>query len=212
MEADGKHRLPEQGGDRGTIMKDAFERRALLLHLGRTLQLLARILETRSTAETVGELIELNPILEDEILLEHVSRALSVDDFIAHALRAFCSWPEALLDEKLDHDTFAVSVRDGLFDLNLRGWHAYATGLRAEVAWFGLRQPARPRVSRRRPSRAIAPPRTGVDVSGAGADAAPARDIERDKDEMDQTPESVEGLSPVRGTGRTNEQYLPEPE
>ncbi|HTR05967.1 MAG TPA: hypothetical protein VMJ11_04765 [Paraburkholderia sp.] len=191
-------------------MKDAFERRALLLHLGRTLQLLARILETRSKAETIGELIELNPILEDEILLEHVSPALSVDDFIAHALRAFCCWPEALLDEKLDHGTFAVPVRDGLFNLNLRGWHAYATGLRAEVPWFGLQPAARPRVSRRKHDRAIKPARTSADVSGAGAAAAPARDIERDKDEMDRTSESVEGLSPARGARRENEQYLPE--
>ncbi len=53
-------------------MNDAFERRALL-HLGRRLQLLARVLEARSTAATVGQLVELNPILEDETLLEHVS-------------------------------------------------------------------------------------------------------------------------------------------
>jgi len=191
-------------------MKDAFERRALLLHLGRTLQLLARIAETRSTAETVGELIELNPILEDEVLLEHVAPALSVDDFIARALRAFCAWPEALLDEKLDHDTFAISVRDELFDLNLRGWHAYAAGLRSEVTWFGLQAAARPRVSQRRHERAIVPARTSADVPGAGAAAAPARDIERDKDEMDRTSESMEALSPARGAGRTNEQYLPE--
>lgn len=191
-------------------MKDAFERRALLLHLGRTLQLLARILETRSTAATVGELVALNPLLEDEPLLEHVLPSLSIEDFIAQTLQAFCAWPQRLLDEKLDHDTFATSVRDHLFDLNLRGWHAYATGLRAEVAWFGLKQAGRVRTHHRRHSRSIVPAQIEATVSGAITSPAPAQDIERDEGTANRISESVEGLAPPNSAERGNERSLPE--
>jgi hypothetical protein len=192
-------------------MKDAFERRALLLHLGRTLQLLARILETRSTAATVGKLIALNPLLEDEPLLEHVRPSLPVDDFIAQVLQAFCAWPQRLLDEKLDHDTFATSVRDHLFDLNLSGWHAYADEIRAEVAWFGLSETGRRRGARhRRHSRAVAPAEIDAAVSGAVTLPAPAQDVERDEGTANRISESVEGLAPPDSTERGNEQSLPE--
>ena len=193
-------------------MKDAFERRALLLQLGRTLQLLARILEVRPGAPgaaTIGELIELNPILESEVLLEHVSASLSVEDFVARTLKGFCRWPQALLDEKLDHDAFAVSVRDALFGQNQRGWHGYATGVRAEVGWFGLEPTGRQGTRRRKGARAIALPQRRADVSSL-SDTAPSRDIERDNDDTDQTSEGVEALSAPRGARRTNEQYLPE--
>ena len=194
-------------------MKDAFERRALLLQLGRTLQLLARILEVRPDAPgatTIGELIELNPILENEVLLEHVSASLSVEDFIARTLRGFCGWPEALLDEKLDHDVLALSVREALFGQNQRGWHGYTTGLRADVSWFGLDPTGRQGARRRKGAQATARPQRHTDASGPGANAAPSRDIERDKDDTDRTSEGVEELSPPHGAGRTNEQYLPE--
>ncbi|MFX1674891.1 hypothetical protein PWR63_22015 [Paraburkholderia sp. A2WS-5] len=192
-------------------MEDAFERRALLLHLGRTLQLLARILEMRPIAETVGELISLHPILENEILLGQVSASMSVEEFVARAQQAFCGWPQALLDEKLDHDAFAASVRDRLFALNLRGWHAYAARLRSEVAWFGL-EPAlakRPRVRHRKNDRAITRSPVREDVSDAGT-TAPVRDIERDKDDTGRVAQAVEGIAPQDRTGRANEQYLPE--
>jgi hypothetical protein len=190
-------------------MSDAFERRALLLHLGRTLQLLARILETRPMAATVGELIALNPILEDDVLLAHVSPSLSVEAFIARALQAVCCWPQELLAEDLDHDAFTLPIRDGLFDQNSRGWHAYAAGLRSEVAWFGQERAGGRRVRHRRHNRAVAPTRTS-DVSGTGTAAAPARDIERDKDDMERISESVESLAPPNNAGRANEQSLPE--
>ncbi|MCP3710076.1 hypothetical protein M3I54_24390 [Paraburkholderia sp. CNPSo 3274] len=168
------------------VFHQSFERRALLLHLGRTLQLLARILEARHTAETVGELIALHPILEDEVLLGHVLPSMSVEEFIVRTQRTFCGWPQALLDEKLDHDAFDASVRDRLFALNLRGWHAYAASLRSEVAWFGLEtaRANRPRTHHRSNDRVIAPAPIRADVAGASAAAAPARDIERDKDEL----------------------------
>jgi hypothetical protein len=191
-------------------MKDTFERRALLLHLGRTLQLLARILETRSTAATVGELIALNPLLEDEPLLEHVRPSLPVDDFIAQALQAFCSWPQRLLDEKLDHDTFATLVRDHLFDLNLSGSHAYAADLRAEVAWFGLDKAGLRRTRHRRHSRTVGPTKIDTAVSVAVTPPAAAQDVERDESTADRISESVEGLAPPNSAERGNEQSLPE--
>jgi hypothetical protein len=209
--ATGTRKLAGRDGDRDFDMKDAFERRALLLHLGRTLQLLARILETRSTAATVGELIALNPLLEDEPLLEHVRPSLPVGDFIAQALQAFRCWPERLLDEKLDHDTFATSVRDHLFDLNLSGWHAYAADLRAEVAWFGSAETGRRRSARhRRHSRAIAPAEIAAAVSGAVTPSAPSQDVERDEGTAERISQSIEGLAPPGTTERGNEQSLPE--
>ncbi|MEM5326980.1 hypothetical protein VSR34_10290 [Paraburkholderia sp. JHI2823] len=193
-------------------MNDAFERRALLLHLGRTLQLLARILETHATAETIGELIELNPILENEVLLRHVSPSMSVEEFVMRTQQAFCGWPQALLDETLDHDAFAASVRNRLFALNARGWHAYAAGLRSEVAWFGLESPraSRPRARRRSDDRVAARSPARANVAGAGAAAASPRDIERDQDDPERTSENIEGLSPPRGATRLNEQSLPD--
>lgn len=199
-------------------MNDAFERRALLLHLGRTLQLLARLLETRAEAATVGELIALNPLLEDEPVLEHVLPSMSVDDFVAQALQAFCTWPQRLLDETLDRDAIAAPVRDRLFDLNPSGWHAYAAELRTKVAWFGADhadqadQAHKRRTRHRRPGRPIAPAPAPIDAaaSAASAPADRALDIERDEGTAQRISESVEGLAPPELAQRRNEQSLPE--
>lgn len=191
-------------------MKDAFERRALLLHLGRTLQVLAHVMEARSTAATVGELIEQNPLLADEPLLEHVRPSLPLDVLIAQTLRAFCSWPERLLDPKLDHDTFAASVRDPLFDQNPGGWHAYAAGLHDEVPWFGLSDTGRQRARHRRSGRAVASAQTEAAVSGAVSPPAAAHDVERNEGTAERISESIEGLASPNRTARGNEQSLPE--
>jgi hypothetical protein len=191
-------------------MKDAFERRALLLHLGRTLQVLAHVVEARSTAATVGELIEHNPLLADEPLLEHVRPSLPLDDLIAQTLRAFCCWPERLLDPKLDHDTLAASVRDHLFDRNPGGWHAYAAGLHDEVAWFGVSETARRRTQHRKPGRAVASAQSDTAVSGAVSTPAAAHDIERNEGTAERLSDSVDGLAPPNRAARGNAQSLPE--
>ncbi|WP_343676638.1 hypothetical protein [Paraburkholderia heleia] len=191
-------------------MKDALERRALLLHLGCALQLLTRVFESRTTAATVGELIALNPLLENEHLLEHVLPSLSVDDFVAQALQAFCTWPQRLLDETLDHDALATSVRNHLFELNPGGWHAYAADLRGEVAWFGRKQTARRRSQHREPGRASAPGQADATVSAAAIPPVTAQDIERDEGMVERISESIEGLAPPNTTERGNEQSLPE--
>ncbi|WP_043285454.1 hypothetical protein [Paraburkholderia oxyphila] len=191
-------------------MKDAFERRALLLHLGRALQLVARILETRPTAQTVGQLVALHPILEGEPLLAHVRPSLRVEDFVAQALQAFCAWPRWLLDDELDRAGFAASVRERLFEQNASGWRAYAASLRAEVAWFGLEQPGKQRARPRKHSRATGPAQGDADAPRAALAAVPARDIERDEDATERISESVEGFAPANGARRANEQYLPE--
>ena len=99
-------------------MNDAYERRALLLHLGSTLQTLSRILELERSDETIGELITKHPILADVPLLEYVLEHLAVCNFTAAALHAFCLWPQQLLDDPLDRSALATSVLDHLFASN----------------------------------------------------------------------------------------------
>lgn len=187
-------------------MKDALERRALLLHLGRVLQLTTRICESRPATATVGELIAQNPMLEDEPLLEYVLPGLLVKDFTMHALRAFCLWPQYLLEDPLDRDALAASVRDHLFRDNPRGWHAYVAQLRTEVKWFGMAK-VRRRLARDRSTATSIPAVAGdameLESSAAGSSAA---DVERDAGAGDRPAESLEGLTPPRSTGGANEQ------
>jgi len=119
-------------------MKLEFERRVLLLHLGRMLQLITRVRDGCTSAGMVGELIARNPILEDEPLLAHVRSDLPVESFVDAALRAFCLWPQWLTHDPLDRDALAGSVQDNLFFDNPGGWNAYAAELRTGVAWFGV--------------------------------------------------------------------------
>ena len=118
-------------------MNDAYERRALLLHLGDALQTLSRILEYERHDETIGELLATQQILADVPLLEYAFERMTVRDFSAAALRSFCLWPQRLLDDPLDRIALAAPVRNHLFADNPHGWAAYAAALRAEVSWFG---------------------------------------------------------------------------
>jgi len=118
-------------------MNDAFERRALLLHLGAALQTLSHILEYERGDETIGELIATQQLLADVPLVEYVFERMTVREFSANLLHAFCLWPQLLLDDSLDRDALALPVRRHLFDGNPRGWEAYLRALRQEVPWFG---------------------------------------------------------------------------
>jgi hypothetical protein len=62
---------------------------------------------------------------------------MTVREFSANLLHAFCLWPQLLLDEPLDRDALALSVHRHLFDDNPRGWQAYLRALRQDVPWFG---------------------------------------------------------------------------
>lgn len=118
-------------------MNDASERRALLLHLGAALQTLSHIIEYERGDETIGELIATQQLLADVPLVEYVFERMTVREFSANLLHAFCLWPQLLLDEPLDRDALAHSVHRHLFDGNPRGWQAYLRALRQDVPWFG---------------------------------------------------------------------------
>ena len=118
-------------------MNDAFERRALLLHLGAALQTLSHMLEHERGDETIGELIATQQLLADVPFVEYVFERMTVREFGANMLHAFCLWPQLLLDDPLDRDALALPVRRYLFDGNPRGWEAYLRTLRQEVPWFG---------------------------------------------------------------------------
>lgn len=118
-------------------MNDASERRALLLHLGAALETLSHILEYERNDETIGELIATQQLLADVPLVEYVFERMTVREFSANLLHAFCLWPQLLLDEPLDRAALALPVRRHLFDGNPRGWEAYLCALRQEVPWFG---------------------------------------------------------------------------
>lgn len=188
-------------------MEDALERRTLLLHLGRVMQLIVRLDETAPAAATLGELIAQNPFLEDEPLLGRLRPDLSVDEFRTRALHAFCLWPQWLLEAPLDRAALAASVRDHLFSDNPHGWHAYVSGLRGEVAWFDA-TPA----GRRRPGR------RGGDAATSFADDEPpvldepatrggAIDVERGFGAAGHHIESVEASEP-RDVDRRDEQRV----
>ncbi|ALP66725.1 hypothetical protein [Paraburkholderia caribensis] len=183
---------------------DAYERRTLLNNLGRVMQLTARISEMRPVPPTIGNLIERNPILEDEPLLEYLDRTMLVEDFITRSLRAFCLWPQWLLTDPLDRNAFAASVREHLFKGNRRGWKLFAARVRGEVDWFDAQEEHWPLAA----DIALSAPAFNEPESDERDTRVAVTDIERGYDAQ-ATAESIEGLTPVRERGRANEQ-LPE--
>ena len=149
-------------------MKDPYERRALLLHLGNVLWGASDIaVRQRNECDeipvrnlcAVGELAKTLP------WLEHLSPQISAREFVARALEAFRSWPEDLLELPLDHAKLAGPVREHLFADNPQGWQAYTAMLQGEVPWFG-------------------------EGLGVGTSASPAVDV--DDQEVPDAPDSVE--------------------
>jgi hypothetical protein len=118
-------------------MKDAYERRALLLHLGDVLEAMHDILQRRRGALTVGELVAAHSALGRFPFLTQISPQMPADEFVERATRAFASWPQALLEEHLNRAQLALGVRRSLFAGHPAGWRAYGAMLRSEVAWFG---------------------------------------------------------------------------
>lgn len=118
-------------------MDEKYERRALLLHLGGVLQTTSLLMEHERLDETLGELLEAQPLLADVPLLQHAYERMTVREFSAAALRAFCLWPQLLLETPLDRAALATPVREHLFAGNPHGWAAYAASLQSEVSWFG---------------------------------------------------------------------------
>ncbi|WP_043285468.1 hypothetical protein [Paraburkholderia oxyphila] len=122
-------------------MKDAYERRALLLQLGDVLEMLDYIKEHVHEARTVGDLVRNYQALAGAPLLANVAQTMTVSELEYRTLRAFCRWPQLLLNERLDHFALAAPVRELLFDDNPFGWESYADYLESEVPWFGSATP-----------------------------------------------------------------------
>jgi hypothetical protein len=134
-------------------MKDAFERRALLLHLGTLLEAISTLLAqaasisasaSASHQATVHALVARHRPLAKHALLQQMPAALTVSEFAQRASAAFASWPRALLEADLDRAHLARTVRDALFNANEAGWRAYVESLKAEVSWFGEGLPPMP--------------------------------------------------------------------
>jgi hypothetical protein len=120
-------------------MKDAFERRALLLHLGNVLDAMHKVLSHagEQTAVTLRELESAQRSLAKLPLLQHVSREMTAHQFVRRVSATFAVWPAELLEAALNRERLAVVVRDALFAANDDGWRAYVASLKVEVPWFG---------------------------------------------------------------------------
>ncbi|WP_206996132.1 hypothetical protein [Trinickia mobilis] len=118
-------------------MKDGFERRALLLHLGEVIETVACLLKRQGGPGSVHQLAEADTSLASLPLLEQVSPRMTPVEFAQRASAAFCTWPSELLEAELNREELASTVQRHLFAGNPDGWRAYVAELRAEVPWFG---------------------------------------------------------------------------
>jgi hypothetical protein len=118
-------------------MKDAFERRALLLHLGDALQATAAALSAGTPRHTLQDLLNTHADLAAHTWLTALSPDIPAAEFAKRASAAFAAWPALLLEEQVDYTHLALAVRDHLFADDPAGWRSYVDALRREVAWFG---------------------------------------------------------------------------
>jgi hypothetical protein len=166
-------------------MKDAFERRALLLHLGEALQAIAAALAAGSTHRTLRDLLNARTELAAQPWLAALSPDTTTADFVGRASASFAEWPALLLEERVDYARLALAVRDRLFAGDSAGWRRYVDAIRQEVAWFADDLPAAEAHIDETPEPAQA------------ADEAPtpvdANDVERAEEGGSATRESVEG-------------------
>lgn len=167
-------------------MKDAFERRALLLHLGDVLDVIER-LSAGGEYKTLHQLIAANEAFAGIPLLQQVSQQMTPHEFIQRASAAFSAWPRALLEPELNREHLAALVQRNLFPANTAGWRAYVRGLKPEVAWFGDGLPAED----------IAAEAHADTYDAAAEDASPAEptivgDVERGEASAMNERESVE--------------------
>jgi hypothetical protein len=118
-------------------MNDAFERRALLLHLGDALHAMTAALAANATCHTVRELLNAHADLATYAWLAAVSPDMKTTDFAKCLSASFALWPEQLLEAQVDYPQLALAVRSNLFADNARGWDVYVDALKREVQWFG---------------------------------------------------------------------------
>src|ERR1700744_358767 len=100
-------------------MKDAFERRALLLPLGMVSDAIDKVLAHSASKEVaIHELAATHRALARLPLLRHVSGEMTAHEFTRRASAAFAVWPAQLLEAELNREHIAAVVRDGLFAAN----------------------------------------------------------------------------------------------
>ncbi|WP_438392226.1 hypothetical protein [Caballeronia sp. DA-9] len=118
-------------------MKDAYERRALLLHLGDVLEAMFCLSRSGARYATLGHALAAEDSLAGFTWLGFINTDTSPQEFAERAAAAFFLWPKSLLDEELNRPLFASTVRHDLFAGNPQGWAAYLAERRKDVAWFG---------------------------------------------------------------------------
>ncbi|AUT59379.1 hypothetical protein [Paraburkholderia terrae] len=118
-------------------MKDAFERRALLLHLGDALQTLSTALAADAKHHTVHHLLNAHAELAGHAWLAAVSPKMKASEFAKRASASFAEWPALLLEEQVDYTRLALAVHDHLFADDRTGWRTYVDAMKREVEWFG---------------------------------------------------------------------------
>ncbi|MBP0589806.1 hypothetical protein J8I87_08765 [Paraburkholderia sp. LEh10] len=175
-------------------MKDAFERRALLLHLGDALHAIEIALAGDARRYTLQDLLNAHAGLAAHAWLAAVPPETSAEDFARRASASFAGWPAQLLEEQVDYTRLALAVRDNLFADHLAGWHAYVDAMKPEVAWFGDGLPAVEAVEASR----IAEASEDTQARAADmADAADRSDVERAEERGETQRESVESNAGV---------------
>ncbi|MPW21157.1 hypothetical protein GCT13_30840 [Paraburkholderia sp. CNPSo 3157] len=162
-------------------MKDAFERRALLLHLGDALHAIDVALAADATRHTVRDLLNAHADLAAHAWLAAVSPATTAADFAKQASASFAAWPAQLLEEQVDYAQLALAVRDNLFAGNAAGWRAYVDAMKREVEWFGDALPAH-----------AEPTAQTFESADADVPSADAADVERAEEPGEPQRESVE--------------------
>ena len=183
-------------------MNDAFERRALLLHLADVLEAVNWLVNHDLDREAVGQLAVTNETLNRLPLLQQVSAHMTSTQFVRAASSAFVEWPRELLEPTLDRKRLASAVRRHLFEDNADGWRAYIAGLRAEVPWFGVGLPvARPGGNARASSIAenVACPMS-EEASDGSEPAQRGQPVEQERGSVEATPgifEATPGIYPT---------------
>lgn len=118
-------------------MNDAYERRALLLHLGDVLESLYCLSRVSQHHKTLAAALKHEDSLAEFAWLAHLDPRIAPGDVAQRATAAFFLWPKSLLDEELNRALLASTVKHDLFANNSAGWNAYVADRQREVAWFG---------------------------------------------------------------------------
>jgi hypothetical protein len=125
-------------------MKDAYERRALLLHLGDVLEALSCLSRNARQYATLGDAVAREDSLASFTWLGYLDPATTPQQVNERATAAFFLWPKTLLDAELNRSLLASTVQHDLFAGNAAGWERYVKERRNEVAWFAEGLPQLP--------------------------------------------------------------------